>query len=118
MYDKALRLPAPGRMASNSIKCPVVLPLGSLVLRFRAGLGNGAQIGSTVQLSLSLTDSLGTKTNVLLEGHEIGPTLDDFTLDLGLIEIPAGEDVRVEFLEITWRGESDLFLTDLAIVRI
>ena len=118
IYDKALRLPAPGRMASSSLKTPVVLPTGSLALRFRAGLEHGSRIGSDVQLSLSLIDAMGTRRDVLLEGHEIGPNLDDSTLDLGLIEIPAGTDVRVEFLEITWQGESDLFLTDLAIVQV
>jgi len=36
---------------------------------------------------------------------------------LGVIELPASEDDRVEYLEISWHGSSDLHIVDLAVIR-
>lgn len=50
-------------------------------------------------------------------GATVGAAVSSTELFLGLFEILSTDLDRVEFLDIQWRGISDLFVVDLSIIR-
>ncbi len=116
IYGHTFHLVAKGKKLGEA-KTPVVLPAGPVALRLRVGLPHGAPSKAEVEFSVTLVNANGKKRVKLLDRQSIRRT-GRGQLFLLLAEIESAADDRVEFVKLSWRGETDLYVVDFSIVRL
>jgi hypothetical protein len=80
-------------------------------------LPHGAPAKAEVEFSVTLVNANGKKRVKLLDRQSIRRT-GRGQLFLLLAEIESAADDRVEFVKLSWRGETDRYIVDFSIVRL
>ncbi len=113
IYGKTRALPATGNFP-RTLRSPVVLPKGPMLLRLRCGTSTATAL--PVKLTISLTDARGNLRHLCLPTQDIGG---EGSTDLlfSIMQLPAADSERVDFLNIEWQGPTALHLVNFELLR-